>query len=71
VACGWRFLLRPVNLTFFFTSIKPYQSHYWYLLSGTDGTLGLKTIKDYGGITWQDEESAAYTAMPIVPLMLE
>ena len=37
------------------------------VLSGTasDGTLGLKAIKDHGGITFaQDEESAAYEGMP-------
>jgi two-component system CheB/CheR fusion protein len=33
--------------------------------TGTDGTLGLKAIKDYGGITLvQDEASAAYPDMP-------
>lgn len=33
--------------------------------TGTDGTVGLKTIKDQGGITVaQDEGSAAYYAMP-------
>jgi two-component system CheB/CheR fusion protein len=34
--------------------------------TGTDGTLGLKAIKDYyGGITLvQDEESAAYPGIP-------
>ena len=37
------------------------------VLSGTasDGTLGLKAIKDHGGITFaQDEASAAYEGMP-------
>ena len=37
------------------------------MLSGTasDGTRGLKAIKDYGGITFaQDEASAAYEGMP-------
>ena len=33
--------------------------------TGSDGTLGLKAIKEYGGITFaQDQESAAYGAMP-------
>ncbi len=33
--------------------------------TGTDGTIGLKTIKDQGGITIaQDEASSAYFAMP-------
>ena len=33
--------------------------------SGTDGTVGLKAIKEYGGITIaQDRESATYDSMP-------
>ncbi|MEJ7828966.1 MAG: chemotaxis protein CheB [Segetibacter sp.] len=33
--------------------------------SGTDGTLGLKAIKDAGGITFaQDQQSAAFDGMP-------
>jgi len=33
--------------------------------SGSDGTLGLRAIKDYGGISIaQDLESATYTSMP-------
>ena len=38
------------------------------VLSGTasDGTAGLKSIKDNGGITFaQDQESAAYNSMPL------
>jgi two-component system CheB/CheR fusion protein len=38
------------------------------VLSGTasDGTLGLKAIKDYGGVTFaQDADSAAYDGMPV------
>jgi two-component system CheB/CheR fusion protein len=45
-----------------------HQSHaIGVVLSGTasDGTLGLKAIKDHGGITFaQDKESAAYESMP-------
>ncbi|MEL1245925.1 CheR family methyltransferase [Flavobacterium sp. DGU11] len=34
--------------------------------TGTDGTLGLKAIKRYGGITFaQDESSSAYSQMPL------
>ena len=33
--------------------------------TGTDGTLGLKAIKEYGGITFaQDPQTAAYPGMP-------
>lgn len=33
--------------------------------TGSDGTAGLKAIKDHGGITFaQDEASAAYEGMP-------
>jgi two-component system CheB/CheR fusion protein len=57
----------PIDL--FFTSLaEVHQTHaIGVVLSGTatDGTLGLKAIKDYGGITFaQDEESAAYEGMP-------
>ena len=57
----------PIDL--FFTSLaEVYQSHaIGVVLSGTatDGTFGLKAIKDHGGITFaQDEESAAYDGMP-------
>ena len=53
----------------FFTSLaEVHQSHaIGVVLSGTanDGTLGLKAIKDNGGITFaQDVESAAYKSMP-------
>jgi two-component system CheB/CheR fusion protein len=36
------------------------------ILSGTldDGTLGLKAIKTYGGITFAQDDSAAYDSMP-------
>ncbi len=57
----------PIDL--FFTSLaEVHQSHaIGVVLSGTasDGTLGLKAIKDNGGITFaQDEKSAAYQGMP-------
>lgn len=57
----------PIDL--FFTSLaEVHQSHaIGVVLSGTasDGTLGLKAIKDNGGITFaQDEKSAAYYSMP-------
>ncbi|HMC87298.1 MAG TPA: chemotaxis protein CheB, partial [Chitinophagaceae bacterium] len=57
----------PIDL--FFTSLaEVHQSHsIGVVLSGTasDGTAGLKAIKDCGGITFaQDEASAAYGSMP-------
>lgn len=57
----------PIDL--FFTSLaEVHQSQaIGVILSGTgsDGTKGLKAIKDYGGITFaQDENSAAYGEMP-------
>ncbi|TAL44818.1 MAG: histidine kinase, partial [Chitinophagaceae bacterium] len=57
----------PIDL--FFTSLaEVHESHaIGVVLSGTgsDGTKGLKIIKDHGGITFaQDEESAAYEGMP-------
>ncbi len=57
----------PIDL--FFQSLSAvHQSHsIGVILSGTgsDGTRGLKAIKDQGGITFaQDESSAAYDGMP-------
>ncbi len=57
----------PIDL--FFTSLaEVHQSHaIGVVLSGTasDGTMGLKAIKDHGGFTFaQDEESAQYEGMP-------
>jgi two-component system CheB/CheR fusion protein len=57
----------PIDL--FFTSLaEVHQAEaIGVVLSGTatDGTLGLKAIKDHGGITFaQDEASAAYQGMP-------
>jgi two-component system, chemotaxis family, CheB/CheR fusion protein len=61
--------IRNLPIDVFFTSLaEVHQSHaIGIVLSGTasDGTAGLKAIKDYGGITFaQDEESAAFTGMP-------
>ena len=57
----------PIDL-FFSSLAEVHQSHaIGVVLSGTatDGTLGLKAIKDHGGITFaQDEASAAYDGMP-------
>jgi two-component system, chemotaxis family, CheB/CheR fusion protein len=57
----------PIDL-FFASLAEVHQSHsIGIVLSGTasDGTLGLKAIKDHGGITIaQDEESATYQGMP-------
>ncbi len=57
----------PIDL-FFASLAEVHQSHaIGVILSGTatDGTLGLKAIKEHGGITFaQDEASAAYEGMP-------
>ncbi|MBC7535172.1 MAG: PAS domain-containing protein [Ferruginibacter sp.] len=57
----------PIDL-FFRSLAEVHQSHaIGIVLSGTasDGTLGLKAIKDHGGITFaQDEASAEYDSMP-------
>ncbi|HVG13533.1 MAG TPA: CheR family methyltransferase, partial [Chitinophagaceae bacterium] len=58
------------SIDIFFTSLAEiHQEHaIGVVLSGTgsDGTVGLKTIKDQGGITIaQDEASAGYHAMPM------
>ena len=57
----------PIDL-FFMSLAEVHQSHaIGVVLSGTgsDGTKGLKVIKEYGGITFaQDEASAAYEGMP-------
>jgi two-component system CheB/CheR fusion protein len=57
----------PIDL--FFTSLaEVHQSHAIGVVlsgTGTDGTLGLKAIKDHGGVTFaQDQQSASYDAMP-------
>lgn len=56
----------PVDL--FFTSLaEVHQAHaIGVILSGTatDGTIGLKAIKDNGGVTFAQDESAAYDGMP-------
>lgn len=58
----------PIDV--FLTSLSEvHQSHaIGVILSGTgmDGTLGLKNIKDQGGVTFaQDPETAAYDGMPV------
>jgi two-component system CheB/CheR fusion protein len=57
----------PIDI-FFSSLAEVHQSHaIGIVLSGTgaDGTIGLKNIKDQGGITFaQAPESAAYDAMP-------
>ncbi len=58
-----------LSIDLFFTSLaEVHQTHsIGVVLSGTasDGTLGLKAIKDHGGITFaQDAESAEYDSMP-------
>ncbi|MEX2589414.1 MAG: chemotaxis protein CheB, partial [Chitinophagales bacterium] len=60
---------RTLPIDLFFTSLaEVHQSHaIGVVLSGTgsDGTLGLKMIKDHGGITIaQEEASASYNGMP-------
>ena len=62
-----RSLNMPIDL-FFSSLAEVHQAHaVGVVLSGTasDGTLGLKAIKEMGGITLvQDEESAEYNGMP-------
>ena len=57
----------PIDLFFSLLALV-HQAHAIGIIlsgTGTDGTLGLKAIKDFGGITLvQDEASAAYAAMP-------
>lgn len=62
----------PIDL--FFNSLAEVHQSYaiGVVLSGTasDGTLGLKAIKEQGGLTFaQDEESAAYDSMPHSAMM--
>jgi two-component system CheB/CheR fusion protein len=61
--------MRNMPVDIFFTSLaQVHQAHaIGIVLSGTasDGTGGLKAIKDHGGITFaQDEASAEYEGMP-------
>ncbi len=64
----------PIDL-FFKSLAEVHQAHaIGVVLSGTgsDGTLGLKAIKDHGGLTFaQDQESAAYDSMPHSAVMAE
>lgn len=57
----------PIDL-FFSSLAEVHQGHaIGVILSGTatDGTLGLKAIKDHGGITFaQEQQSAAFDGMP-------
>jgi two-component system CheB/CheR fusion protein len=57
----------PIDL-FFSSLAEVHQSHAIGVVlsgTGTDGTLGLKAIKDQGGITFaQEPQSAAYDGMP-------
>ena len=57
----------PIDI-FFSSLAEVHQSHAIGIVlsgNGTDGTLGLKDIKDHGGITFaEDIDSAAYDAMP-------
>jgi len=57
----------PIDL-FFASLAEVHQSHAIGVVlsgTGTDGTLGLKAIKDHGGVTFaQDQHSASYDAMP-------
>jgi two-component system CheB/CheR fusion protein len=57
----------PIDI-FFSSLAEVHQAHaIGVILSGTgaDGTVGLKDIKDHGGLTFaQDPASAAYTGMP-------
>lgn len=60
---------RNMPIDVFFTSLaEVHQSHaIGVILSGTatDGTLGLKAIKDHGGVTFaQEQQSAAFDGMP-------
>jgi two-component system, chemotaxis family, CheB/CheR fusion protein len=57
----------PIDL-FFASLAEVHQSHAIGVVlsgTGTDGTQGLKAIKDHGGVTFaQDQKSASYDAMP-------
>ena len=57
----------PIDL-FFASLAEVHQDHAIGVVlsgTGTDGTLGLKAIKDHGGITFaQEPQSAAYDGMP-------
>jgi two-component system, chemotaxis family, CheB/CheR fusion protein len=57
----------PIDL-FFASLAEVHQSHAIGVVlsgTGTDGTLGLKAIKDHGGVTFaQEQQSASYDAMP-------
>lgn len=56
------------SIDFFFTALAPiYQSKAIGIVlsgSGTDGTVGVEAIKNYGGITFAQDETAAFEGMP-------
>lgn len=67
---------KNMSIDIFFSSLaEVHQSHaIGIVLSGTgsDGTLGLKSIKDQGGVTLvQDPLNAAYDAMPLSAIKAE
>jgi two-component system CheB/CheR fusion protein len=60
---------RSMPIDLLFSSLaEVHQSHAIGVVlsgTGTDGTQGLKAIKDHGGVTFaQDQQSASYDAMP-------
>ena len=59
---------KSYTVDIFFSSLAEIHQEYaiGVVLSGTgsDGTVGLKTIKDQGGITIAQDESASYDGMP-------
>ena len=56
------------SVDFFLTALAPvYQTKAVAIIlsgSGTDGTIGIQAIKSYGGITFAQDESAAFSGMP-------
>jgi two-component system CheB/CheR fusion protein len=57
------------SIDFFLTTLAPVYQHnaIGVLLSGTatDGTIGFKAIKEAGGITFAQDESARHSQMPV------
>ena len=56
------------SIDFFLNALAPvYQAKAIAIIlsgSGTDGTLGIQTIKAYGGITFAQDETASFSGMP-------
>ena len=56
------------SVDFFLAALAPvYQTKAVAIIlsgSGTDGTIGIQAIKAYGGITFAQDESAAFSGMP-------